>query len=156
MGDAVEVIDISNSSAPTHKGTLVHGTSGALLDGAQGIAVAGDYIYTVSAANHALEISNFPESTLFAASTSNRTARQFEVFPNPTVDNLTILLPSVPQIIEVQVVDAMGTLNISKKIYNNEPSVNLNVGHLRAGIYIVRIIGAANEEVVSRRIRIER
>jgi hypothetical protein len=54
--NALEIIDISNPSLPTHKGSLTNGAGGALLGGAQSGYVSGNYAFVASVSSNALEI----------------------------------------------------------------------------------------------------
>ncbi|WP_319642262.1 PGF-pre-PGF domain-containing protein [Methanovulcanius yangii] len=47
---------LASQVGPRHKGSIVNGEGGALLDNAQGVFVAGDYAYVASYVNGALEI----------------------------------------------------------------------------------------------------
>ena len=55
-GDALEIVDISNPSNPTHVGKLTHGTGGALLDGPIGVHVVGNYAFVTANASSAVEV----------------------------------------------------------------------------------------------------
>ena len=46
----------ADSSAPIHKGSIVNGTGGALLDGPAKVKVSGNYAYVASYQSNALEI----------------------------------------------------------------------------------------------------
>ena len=56
QSNALEIVDISNPAVPVHKGKIVHGVGGALLQGPHGVDVSGNYAYVVSAISNALEI----------------------------------------------------------------------------------------------------
>ncbi len=62
-GSALEIIDISNPAVPMHKGSLVDGVGGALLNYPQSIYVSGNYAYIASARSNALEIIDVTDPT---------------------------------------------------------------------------------------------
>jgi len=55
-GNALEIVDVSDPAAPVHKGIIVNGTGGALLDEPYSVYVSGNYAYVASANSNALEI----------------------------------------------------------------------------------------------------
>ena len=52
----LEIVDVSNPASPVHKGSIINGTGGALLNGAFAIYVSGNYAYIASYDSNALEI----------------------------------------------------------------------------------------------------
>jgi hypothetical protein len=56
LSDALEIVDISNPSAPHHQGSIVNGAGGALLDDPQCVFVVGNYAYVISSNSDSLEI----------------------------------------------------------------------------------------------------
>ncbi len=54
--NALEIVDVSNPANPVHRGSIVHGSGGALLNNPYSIFVAGNYAYITSAGSNALEI----------------------------------------------------------------------------------------------------
>ncbi len=69
----------------------------------------------------------------------------FEAFPNPATDDLTILAPE--KINQVDILSITGQVMISKKSNKNE--INMDVSTLNSGIYIITL--KTEEEVMSRK-----
>jgi len=68
------------------------------------------------------------------------------IFPNPTSGNITIEIPEGSQAIsEVKVIDILGNNRLSKRDINNV-SLDINLGNLPSGVYII-IITNKNKEV---------
>ncbi|MHB8164417.1 MAG: PGF-pre-PGF domain-containing protein, partial [Methanoregula sp.] len=55
-GNALEIVDITDPTSPTHKGKILNGDGGAKLTEPYGVYVAGNYTYVASCASNALEI----------------------------------------------------------------------------------------------------
>ena len=62
----------------------------------------------------------------------------FEMFPNPAQDNLTIQLPSNSEKATVQFYDYVGRLALTRTIDNNKN--NVNVSALSSGVYILKVV----------------
>ena len=60
----LEVLDITNKTAPTHVTYLANGTGGALLNGASAMRISGNYLYISSFSSSALEIINISNPTV--------------------------------------------------------------------------------------------
>ena len=67
----------------------------------------------------------------------------FEMFPNPASDNVTIQLPSSIESAEVEFYDYLGRLSLTKKVSNIDNKVFVN--DLTSGIYILKVV--ANDKV---------
>jgi hypothetical protein len=65
-------VDVSNPSAPVHKGSIANGTGGALLNAARSVFVSGNYAYITANNSNALEIVDVSGATIsnFAAGTA--------------------------------------------------------------------------------------
>ena len=74
-GNALEIVDITNTAVPRQVGRLTHGTDGALLRGAKSVYVSGNYAYIASNFSSALEIVDIsnPVNPLHVGSLSNGT-----------------------------------------------------------------------------------
>ncbi|MBU1895330.1 hypothetical protein KJ641_00455, partial [Patescibacteria group bacterium] len=60
--DGMQIIDISDPSNPTGKGSILNGEGGALLDTPTSVFVSGNYAYVVGTGNDALEIIDISNS----------------------------------------------------------------------------------------------
>ena len=96
--------------------------------------------------NEQKEIGNFlsaSESLLFAAESTtasivDKTIENVSVYPNPFNDKFTIKLDKV-QNYTIHVIDLSGkTLN--SNVYTNTNSINMDLGHLAEGQYILKIV----------------
>ncbi|OPY38211.1 MAG: LVIVD repeat protein [Methanoregula sp. PtaU1.Bin051] len=58
VSDALEIVDVSDPANPSHKGSIIDGAGGALLDSPQSAFVSGNYAYVASYSSDALEIVN--------------------------------------------------------------------------------------------------
>ena len=54
--NALEIVNISNPAHPTHTGSIVNGTGGALLQYPSGVCISGKYAYIASSLSNAFEI----------------------------------------------------------------------------------------------------
>ncbi|MEK7644619.1 MAG: hypothetical protein AAB390_04945, partial [Patescibacteria group bacterium] len=61
--NALEIVDISSSTAPIHGGSIANGTDGAKLTGADSVFVSGNYAYVAASNSDALEIVDISSST---------------------------------------------------------------------------------------------
>ena len=73
--DALEIVEVTDPAHPVHKGSLLHGTGGALLKAPTGVVVSGIYAYVASSGNNALEIVDVsnPAHPVHAGSITNGT-----------------------------------------------------------------------------------
>src|SRR5689334_1804865 len=53
--NSLEILDVTDPSAPVHKGNLADGAGGALLQDPSAVYVSGNYAYVASIASSALE-----------------------------------------------------------------------------------------------------
>ena len=67
----------------------------------------------------------------------------FELFPNPATDNVTIQLPASIETAEVEFYDYLGRLSLTKKVSKIDNKVFVN--ELTSGIYILKVF--ANDKV---------
>src|SRR5208283_517420 len=74
--DALEIVEVTDPAHPVHKGSLLHGTGGALLKAPIGVVVSGIYAYVASSGNNALEIVDVsnPAHPVHAGSITNGTS----------------------------------------------------------------------------------
>ena len=63
ISDALEIVNISDPTNPTHAGKITHGTNGAALDFPNSVFVQGNYAYIASSVSDALEIVNISDPT---------------------------------------------------------------------------------------------
>jgi prepilin-type N-terminal cleavage/methylation domain-containing protein len=61
---ALEIIDISSSTRPVHRGKLPNGVGGALLNNPMSVYVSGNYAYVASSGSNALEIVDVTNTSL--------------------------------------------------------------------------------------------
>ncbi len=61
--DALEIVNTTTSTNPTHASWIFNGTGGAKLDGAWSVSVSGNYAYVASSLSDALEIINVTTKT---------------------------------------------------------------------------------------------
>ncbi len=54
--DALEIVDVSDPTAPAHAGSIVDGAGGALLNYPLSVFVSGNYAYVASAESNAIEV----------------------------------------------------------------------------------------------------
>jgi pimeloyl-ACP methyl ester carboxylesterase len=85
--NSLEVINISNPSAPTHTGSIVHGTDGAQLFQPSSVYVSGNYAYVTSPLGHSLEILDISDpanpshvSTVYNGDNGAQLAGAYSVF----------------------------------------------------------------------------
>ncbi len=71
--NALEIVDVTNPSAPIHKGNISNGAGGALLSSPQSVFVSGNYAYVASYISSALEIVDIsnPAAPVHKGSLSN-------------------------------------------------------------------------------------
>ena len=62
----------------------------------------------------------------------------FEMFPNPASEKLTIQLPSNSNNAVIEFYDNIGRLAMSQKITNSKNKINVN--HLSKGVYILKVL----------------
>ena len=62
----------------------------------------------------------------------------FEMYPNPSSEKLTIQLPSGTDNATVEFYDYVGRLALSKKITRNDDDINVN--NLSTGIYVLKVL----------------
>ncbi|MDD7913072.1 choice-of-anchor V domain-containing protein [Polaribacter ponticola] len=62
----------------------------------------------------------------------------FEMYPNPSSEKLTIQLPSGTDNATVEFYDYVGRLALSKKITRNDDEINVN--NLSTGIYVLKVL----------------
>lgn len=85
QNEALEIVDVSNPAAPVHRSSLVDGTDGAKLKGANSICISGRYAYIASFNSGALEIVDIsnPAAPVHVSSVTNLTnARSVTVSGN--------------------------------------------------------------------------
>lgn len=71
-------------------------------------------------------------------STKDARRLQFDMFPNPAIDNLTIQLPSDSEKATVQFYDYVGRLALTNAISLNQNKID--VSSLNSGVYILKVI----------------
>ncbi len=91
-----------------------------------GAGISGDQV--VSATSESFNVLGISEAKRL----------NFEMFPNPTSDNLTIQLPSGAEEANVEFYDYVGRLALSKKITSSNNKIA--VSNLSRGIYILKVI----------------
>lgn len=62
----------------------------------------------------------------------------FDMFPNPASDNVTIQLPTGTENANVEFYDYVGRLALSKKVSSNNNKVNVN--DLSNGVYLLKVV----------------
>lgn len=62
----------------------------------------------------------------------------FDMFPNPAADNITIQLPTGTETANVEFYDYVGRLALSSKISNNNNKINID--NLSNGVYLLKVI----------------
>ena len=77
-------------------------------------------------------------NSLPSLSISEANRLDFEMYPNPASDNLTIQLPSGSSKATVQFYDYIGKLALSQSITNDNNKINVN--DLSTGIYILKVL----------------
>lgn len=63
---------------------------------------------------------------------------QFDMYPNPASESLTIQLPSSSDKATVQFYDYIGRLSLTKTITNSNDKININ--ELSSGVYILKVL----------------
>ena len=80
---ALEIVNVTNPAAPVHKGSITHGTGGALLSYPRGVFVSGNFAFVASTASNALEIVNVtnPAAPVHKGSITNGAGGAILSFP---------------------------------------------------------------------------
>lgn len=97
-------------------------------------STSGDQVITTSTTANVLGISDAKRL-------------DFEMFPNPAQNYVTIQLPSGSEVATVQFYDYVGRLALTKKVSNSNEKIN--VDNLNAGIYILKVI--SNDKIGSQK-----
>ena len=79
--NALEIVNISDPTNPTHAGKITHGTGGAALDSPQSVFVKDNYAYVASSGSNALEIIEL-ENTYTASIPITRQVANNKAFNN--------------------------------------------------------------------------
>ncbi len=85
--------------------------------------------------------------TISSLSISEAQRLDFDMFPNPAADNLTIQLPSNSVEATVEFYDYIGRLALSNKI--SASNNKINVHNLNSGVYILKVV--SNDKIGSQR-----
>lgn len=86
---------------------------------------SGDQVITVTSSAPSLSISDAQRL-------------DFDMFPNPATDRLTIQLPSNTEKAEVQIYNYIGKLSLSKIISSDNNKIDVN--DLSAGVYVLKVV----------------
>jgi hypothetical protein len=147
LDDALEIVDISSSTNPTHAGSIIDGAGGAVLDYATSVFVSGKYAYVTSYSDKALEIIDIsnPASPTHAGKIVNGVGgvaldSPYSVYVSGKYAYVASFVSDALEIIDISGIDApsatignlaVGSLNIweNANIFNDLSVGNgLNVG----------------------------
>ena len=111
------------TSPSTDQGTIKFYAAAVAADGTGG--TSGDEVVTASTSEYVL-------------GTSEANRLDFDMFPNPASEELTIQLPSGSENASVEFYDYIGRLALTQKVSQTNNSIN--VQDLSAGVYILKVL----------------
>ncbi len=113
--------------------------------------LAGNSFYRIAAIDDS-GVQTYSE--IRSTSIEERLNIKLSVYPNPASNTIRLILPLPLQRPEVLIRSTSGHMASKIKINENEPEVSIDISHLSAGIYLVRLQGFLKDSPISKTIKL--
>lgn len=72
------------------------------------------------------------------------TLKEFNAYPNPSTNKLTLTIPNLGEVVNIEISDSFGKIVKSFEFFTSNISCDIDINDLVSGIYIVRLVNSSD------------